>query len=716
MASPAPSPAPTVAPAPPPSAPAAAATCPPVASGGAPPSANGPYFHQVLRAASADGLTFQKEGRLLLDHASVPDAVLRPDGQVWLYYVNGQPGQHGVWAARVTSGGPLEVKGCVLLDGRYNPNMVDPDVVRLPDGRYRIFYYDGQFVGPRPPPGQPEPPHPIYSALSTDGLHFTVEGRLLALDGVTDPSAIRLSDGRWLMALSQGQRTLLAASGDGVSFALTGVVVDLGGVPELATLPDGRIRLFVTGRGGIQSLVSADGGATWTEEPGARLSGDGRLVADPSALLMPDGSWTLYYKTVATAGQPAAAPPPAQQPAPPPSAAAPGSGAAQQPGQPPPGPRAPGPGAPVDRLSSVPACPELSQPLFSSLPMALSDFLAFRPLGWTSPPIHVFPAKHSNFALALPGQTPPVREVRSPGAVWLTEINFTEWIGLNKTGYGVTFYPCKDFKAYFGHLSRLSDRLMEELKTGEVSCRDPYSTGGVMARPCKKDVSLKLEPGEVVGYSGDAAGVDFGAIDYRAPPMTVAIPAHYSNELLHYVSPILYFTPETRALLESKIGSYDGTVRRTAEPLVGTAGEDIPGTAQGNWFTPGLHWGLTPPPQPDPFIALVHEYVDSTVPIFSVGTSVKGLAVGVYTFTPRNDGKVNRDFKDVRPDGSVYCYEGFKVGRTPGGIGVGDPQGVILIAMPDANTLLVEKQGAQGSTCASMGVWTMTANATRFER
>lgn len=685
--------------------------CPPSASA-PPPDANGPYFHQVYRAFSSDGVTFKPEGRLLLDHASVPDAVARADGQVWLYYVNGQPGQHGMWAARVTSGGPLEVKGCVLLDGRYNPNAVDPDVVRLPDGRYRLFYYEGAFVGPRPRPGQPEPPHPIFSAVSSDGLRFTVERQLLAVEGVTDPSAVLLKDERWLMALSQGQRTLLAASADGRSFTLTGVTVDLGGVPELTLLADGRVRLFVTGRGGIQSLVSADSGTTWTAEQGARLAGaGGQIVADPSLLAMPDGSWTLYYKTAALSGQPTA--PPA------------GPSRGQQPQQAqqdgtsvsPPGPRTPGPGAPqVDPFLAVPACPEQSQPLFSALPMALNDFLAFRPLGWTSPPIHVFPAKHSNFALALPGQTPPVRSVHSPGVMWILELNFTEWVGLNKTGYGITFYPCKEFKAYFGHLSGLSDRLLAELKTGEITCRDPYDTGGVMARPCKKDVSIKLGSGEMVGFSGDAAGVDFGAIDYRIPPLVFANPAHYSNELLHYVSPITYFTPETRALLETKLSSYDGAVRRTAEPKTGAVAQDAPGAAQGNWFTPGLHWAQTPPPQPDSFIALVHEYVDPTVPIFSVGNSVKDLAVGVYSFTPRSEGKVNRDFGNVKADGAVYCYEGFRTGKTPGGIGTGNAKGVILITMPDPNTLLVEKAGTDGSTCASIGTWTLTANATRFER
>jgi len=34
----------------------------------------------------------------------------------------------------------------------------------------------------------------------------------------------------------------------------------------------------------------------------------------------------------------------------------------------------------------------------------VADFIAFRPLGFLAPPIHMLPAKHSAFSMALPGQ------------------------------------------------------------------------------------------------------------------------------------------------------------------------------------------------------------------------------------------------------------------------------------------------------------------------
>lgn len=372
---------------------------------------------------------------------------------------------------------------------------------------------------------------------------------------------------------------------------------------------------------------------------------------------------------------------------------------------------------------SAPACSG-EGPLFDTIPMQPSDFLAFRPLGWTSPTIHVFPAKHGNFALALPGQTPPVRPVVSPGRIWITEINSTDF-GAGKTGHGITFFPCREFKAYFGHLSSLSPKLLAA-ESSQKQCSPSYQSGGATVTPCRALVDLELATGEPIGSSGDAAGVDFGAIDFRIPMLGFAEPKHYcvpqrdgtqrleGCEMLFYVSPVPYFRSDVRAILESKLGSYDGAVRRTAMPRHGEYMQDRPGTAQGNWFLPGKDLSV-PFLQPDEFIALVHEYVDPAQPIFSVGTTLKGVNPGVYTFTPRSSGQVNRDFGDVRPEGGVYCYDTFRSGQTTGRINTGDPGGIILAQMLSATSLRLEKQGSRGAGCGS-GPWAFTAAATTYQR
>ncbi len=53
----------------------------------APPTA-GPYTHQVLSASSPDGLSWTHDGVVLLEHASVPCAIVMPDGRLRIYYVD----------------------------------------------------------------------------------------------------------------------------------------------------------------------------------------------------------------------------------------------------------------------------------------------------------------------------------------------------------------------------------------------------------------------------------------------------------------------------------------------------------------------------------------------------------------------------------------------------------------------------------------------------
>ena len=300
---------------PPTAVPSTAETAPPTAETAASDCAAGDpnqaplYGHQVYLAASPDGVQFQGDGELILEHASVPDGIVGPDGKLWVYFVNGEPGRHGIFAARQSDDGAWEIVDCVKLDGRFEGNAVDPDVTRLPDGRYRLVYFLGNFVGGPPP--DPNRPHPIYSAVSEDGVNFTVEQQLIAVENVTDPSLAQLPDGRWLLALTRNGETLLAASDDGTNFELTGVTVAAPGIPELAALPDGRIRLYLS-----QSFVSSDGGQTWTVEEGHFVPGGG---ADPSLAALPDGSYAFFYKRFSDQpGSPPPEGPPGQPGNPPP--------------------------------------------------------------------------------------------------------------------------------------------------------------------------------------------------------------------------------------------------------------------------------------------------------------------------------------------------------------------------------------------------------------
>ena len=93
---------------------------------------NGPYFHRVVLARTNDGLAIT-DARMVIDHASVPDAVRLADGTLRIYYVNGENGTIGV--ARV-DGENVNALGPIFVNGVRGPaGMADPDAILLADGR-----------------------------------------------------------------------------------------------------------------------------------------------------------------------------------------------------------------------------------------------------------------------------------------------------------------------------------------------------------------------------------------------------------------------------------------------------------------------------------------------------------------------------------------------------------------------------------------------------
>lgn len=359
------------------------------------------------------------------------------------------------------------------------------------------------------------------------------------------------------------------------------------------------------------------------------------------------------------------------------------------------------------------AAPCAPGPLFDQLPMPLSEFRAFRPLGFLSFPIHVVPAWHSSFSRTLPGETRPRVEVRFPGEATLVSVFAVEFLSNGSKGYQLRFAPCDQALAYFNHLATVGARIDAALGATPGDCTE-YFDGSGMVRNCRHAVSLRVGSGEPAGLSDDTSGVDFGMIDYRLPAAGFANPAHYTRDFFYYASPVGYFVPELREALEARLGSYDGSVPRTAEPRGGAHMQDLPGTAQGTWFTPGISFvGST---SEDTMIALAHDYVDPRQPIFSIGARVAGLRAGLAAFVPEPAGRVNRDFAEVRADGETYCYDRFTSGRSVGGVPLGDPGGVLLLSMPTPTTLRIERRGAPGDSCAGVPDWALSGAASNFER
>ncbi|CAM2011624.1 hypothetical protein [Acanthopleuribacter pedis] len=255
-------------------------------------------LHSIYRASSADaGETFLPENALLLDAASVPDAIFGPDNALWVYYVSGTQNYHSIWVARLNEQDVLEPYRCVTLDGDLVFGAVDPDIIRLRDGRYRLFYYSN--FGPPLPGGNP---HFIETAVSNDGIHFTREGIILETDGGTDPSALQHSSGTNILAVPVNDLKMQIAinTGEDDTWVET-LQLDTSGIPELVERENGDVLLIIgqpNGNDTFKRYLSSNQGQSWTQLADVVLSGmthDPATANHPGIVRRSPTDWELYY-------------------------------------------------------------------------------------------------------------------------------------------------------------------------------------------------------------------------------------------------------------------------------------------------------------------------------------------------------------------------------------------------------------------------------------
>lgn len=248
------------------------------------PASSGPWQDSVYVTTSSDGLSWS-EGVLLAERASVPEVIYTSQGVYWAYWVDftdaSGPGTEDIGVARSADGVNWEKLGLVTFTNLGNLTPVDPDVMELPDGRLRMYFYN--ITGA---PGQ----NTIYSAVSSDGIHYEVEeGARLTADGIVDPNVIRLPSGRYRMYLNH-QDIISASSDDGLTFTLDdGVRVEKGSVPGAVVLPDGAIRLYACVEG-ISVYFSPDGlNFALDDKSVIPIPAQGGVVCDPSVTATPSG-------------------------------------------------------------------------------------------------------------------------------------------------------------------------------------------------------------------------------------------------------------------------------------------------------------------------------------------------------------------------------------------------------------------------------------------
>ena len=259
------------------------------ASGGPGEDVPQPQRIRVMVAHSTDGRVFQRptsdSGRLLLDQADVPDAVVLPSGRILVYF-------NTECRDRTPFGGTKDesdVIGVAVSDAKGAPGT----------WVYKDVTFDNALHGL----GQPADPNPVlwkpqenllrlfvteiplghfptcYSYKSTDGFTFTYEGKRYdpgAPMGMFDPENFRFSDSNWQIITGPGYAL---STDDGSTFtqqspfsshvtndpSYHGVPLDIA-----VTNTAGVYRIFAgngQGTGAIESLKStASPWTSWEKE------------------------------------------------------------------------------------------------------------------------------------------------------------------------------------------------------------------------------------------------------------------------------------------------------------------------------------------------------------------------------------------------------------------------------------------------------------------
>jgi len=251
----------------------------------------GPFYHIIYRTSSTDGLSFEGKDKIF-EHTSVPDVIRLNDGRIALYGVDGYGrSKSGLIVAFSDDDGKTWTSGSLQLASNLNhQGAADPEVVLFPDGTIRMFYVI--FSNPNDMMSVNE----VWSATSTDGIHFVEENSLRFKHAqLTDPDVAKIGD-TWFIYFAQGPKLVAASSSDGKTFTVEKTIRDRGSVSNTVQIENNKWRQYYCEESeGIKSATSSDG-LTWKDDSGIRVRADaGKTFCDPAPIKTDDG-WVLFYK------------------------------------------------------------------------------------------------------------------------------------------------------------------------------------------------------------------------------------------------------------------------------------------------------------------------------------------------------------------------------------------------------------------------------------
>lgn len=284
-------------------------------------------YHRILLAKSNDGLSFTRLNKVISDRASVPDMMVDKDGNVRVYYVlltckeqgedmhdmpvvaiSPDNGQNWIYKKLIIEA-PSDAQHCKVPGGF--PTPVDPDVLLMADGTYRLYATC--------PQGSAQGTPMTYVFFSDDGISFSDAKHTYTPQSgsALDPVVIKFGN-TWNLFNGNSNP---ATSSDGITFTQTktGVFCPFkfteGSMQRCYIIGDAltlenpvRYRIYLFGdttTEGFKSILSTDG-TNWSMD---QSSGQYILGIDQSStteyykLMFPtvaklkDGSFLMAYET-----------------------------------------------------------------------------------------------------------------------------------------------------------------------------------------------------------------------------------------------------------------------------------------------------------------------------------------------------------------------------------------------------------------------------------
>jgi len=287
--------------------------------------------------------------------------------------------------------------------------------------------------------------------------------------------------------------------------------------------------------------------------------------------------------------------------------------------------------------------------------------------------------------------------------------------------YTIKYLICKGIELDMAGYTEITPEFKAKLPKSTKGCKYGIKKDGhdfVEGQCYFSDSNIKVKAGELIGWTTqDDRGMipfEIWAANYNVPPRSDVNWEYYNDDrYAHSMCTFDLYTGALRDQFYAKLGG--GGIQhkdvgqeaiekgkqplepfkpRTVEPRCGQVNQNIPGTLQGMWFGDSAD-NAGAIEFEGKGLSFIHNNIDPTLAEIGVGGNF--MKTSTLLFVPEHTGTMNREFSEVTPGASVYCYpvSGDVAGEKKEGSSVA---GKILVRLQDATTLQVEYQEGQCTT------------------